>query len=264
MKIATQRIALFLGLAAACASMQAQAGQLSATRLIFDAGSKDASISYTNTSNRCVGLYVWTADMPASEPSTAKSPIALLQPPKMVVGAGQSQSLRLRFVGNNESNNESLYWLSTHEVAVDESLCKRAASPPENGAMTAESGASLDQALKASLEIAIRTHIKVLVRPKGLQGNYPAVSENLQWSVESSVGKSYLVANNPTGYHMHFSSLELKSAGRAVRMAGRKGGMIAPMSRTRFELEQTASAAGKVAATLINDQGGSAAREWSL
>lgn len=265
MNINKHSIALILGLAAAATGLQANAGQLSATRLIFAGGAKDASITYTNTSDRCIGLYVWTATQPASDPTTARSPLALLQPPKMVVGAGQSQSLRLRLLDNTAATSESMYWLSTHEVAVDPALCTRSAR--EDGdtmAGTLADATDVDSAMKASLEVAVRTHIKILVRPKSLPIAYKVAAKQLQWSVQQQAGKSYLVATNPTGYHVHFSSLAVKSSGRSVEPGGRKGGTILPNAQTRFEMTQAISATGQVSAQLINDQGGTFAHDWSL
>jgi P pilus assembly chaperone PapD len=267
MNLAKHRIALAVALTAAALGSQAQAGQLSATRLIFGNGSKDASITYTNPSDRCVGLFVWTSDVAVSDPATARAPIALLQPPKMIVAGGQTQSLRFRYLGQPQDGKESVYWLSTHEVAVDESLCKRGAgSAAPNAATAPADDAALDAAMKASLEVAVRTYIKVLVRPKTLKGSYLGAADGLRWSVQHIGGKNWLVVNNPTGYHAHFSSVSVTSGGRTLAtLEGRKGGMANPMGETRFELDRAVSGASlRVNATVINDQGGSVAKEWSL
>lgn len=266
MNITQHRIALILGLAAAAMGAQAHAGQLSATRLIFANGSKDASITYTNTSDRCIGLYVWTADVSASDPATARSPIALLQPPKMVVAAGQSQSLRLRAFGVMPAATESMYWMSTHEVSVDEALCQRVAAEGNGSvAALAQAEAEVATAISGSLDVAVRTHIKVLVRPKGIQGAYPAVAKQVTWSLDSADGKTYVVASNPSAYHVHFSRLSVSSAGGDVAQGGaRLGGTILPGTQTRFELERPIAAGSKVKATLISDQGGTQKEEWAL
>ncbi|WP_164273988.1 molecular chaperone [Stenotrophomonas sp. B1-1] len=258
----------------------AQAGQLGATRLIFNEGEKDASIDFINTTDRCVGLAVWTSDRSITDkarkldPTAERTPIVLKQPPKSIVGPRATQSIRLSYEGEFPRAVEALYWFTAYEVTLPPDKCKVAnrsladadAEVEKALADRAQAAAHNNGAITAGLEIAVATHIKVLVRPKELKAksSYAEASKRLSWVVSQQQGEAVLVASNPSNYHIHlavvsFNGKELSSDN------GVMGLTVTPQGHISFPLEGVPRAkSDKVVAKIVNDYGGKTEEQWTL
>ncbi|KJG02775.1 hypothetical protein UA70_21775, partial [Raoultella planticola] len=129
---------------------------------------------------------------------------------------------------------ESVYWLNLQEI------------PPK--AKDAEN----------SLVIAIRSRLKVFVRPAGLdaQGNTEAPSK-LTWEMEVADGKRWLRATNPTKYHVSFGELTVGMPGKKGQRLEGKYRMVPPEGSERYEIPATIkSSSVSVTWSGMNDWGG--------
>ena len=94
-----------------------------------------------------------------------------------------------------------------------------------------------------TLQIAVKTRIKLIYRPQTLTQQPENVSEKLTWKRSGST----LTVTNPTAYYMNFSTLKVGAS--TVKDAT----YVAPMSAASFSIPNGAS--GDVSWTLINDFG---------
>jgi chaperone protein EcpD len=228
----------------ACTS--AHAGiQLGATRLIYAAGEKEATVPVKSTGTRPVLVQSWITDADNDDaPEQARVPFAIT-PPMFRLEGGASQVLRIKHRGDAAAaDRETMYWLNVYEIPSREKN-------------------SEEQNL---LEIATRTRIKVFVRPKGLAGQASDAPSALTWKVTTTAGHTTLTATNPTGYHVNFGKLALK-AGEVVHDVPRKPKarrFVAPFSTMTFELDVAVpTGAQTVVARVINDHGGSDDHAWA-
>lgn len=173
----------------------------------------------------------WLEDTEGSD----KDIPVVLTPPVMKLEGKKSGKLRLVVMkGNIPQNRESVYWLNLQEI------------PPK--AKDAEN----------SLVIAIRSRLKVFVRPAGLdaQGNTEAPSK-LTWEMEVADGKRWLRATNPTKYHVSFGELTVGMPGKKGQRLEGKYRMVPPEGSERYEIPATIkSSSVSVTWSGMNDWGG--------
>ncbi|MEX2944474.1 molecular chaperone [Serratia fonticola] len=195
------------------------------TRLIYDGAKKEASLSVTNSSSAPYLIQSWVEPLSGS---TEKPPF-IITPPLFRLDGNQQNLLRIvRTGGNLPENRESMYWLNIKSIPSSEKT---------DGANT--------------LQIAVKTSIKLIYRPQGLKETPEAVTDKLTWSQSGN----RLTVNNPTPYYMNFN--QVKVGGREVKDVT----FVAPMSSSTFVVP--AGAAGPVSWKLITDFGGVGAEHVS-
>lgn len=94
-----------------------------------------------------------------------------------------------------------------------------------------------------TLQIAVKTRIKLIYRPQSLAGQPENGATKLSWQRSGS----RLTVTNPTAYYMNFSTVKVGTG--TVKDAT----YVAPMSSASFSVPTGAS--GDVTWTLINDFG---------
>jgi P pilus assembly chaperone PapD len=187
------------------------------TRVIYDGGKKEAALSVANPDNVPYLIQSWL-DNP--DKSTGKVPF-IITPPLYRLDRGQENVMRIVRAGNLPDNKESMYWLNIKSIPAAE---KRA----------------------NSLQIAVKTRIKLIFRPKGSKGKGAEDFANkLTWKI--SAGQIYV--SNPSNYYMNFNQITV--AGKNVP----EPTYVAPGSSATFALPAGVSA-GPVTFKLINDFGG--------
>lgn len=196
----------------------AQAGIIvGGTRIIYNGEKKETSISVKNPDKVSYLIQSWSD---TGDKANEKSPF-MVTPPLFRLGASEENSLRIiRTGGNLPEDRESLYWMNIKSIP---------ASEKRDNANT--------------LQIAVKTRIKLIFRPQGLTNRPEDVADKLTWRRN---GGSLLVTN-PTAYYMNFSTL--KVGGSTVKDAT----YVAPMSNASFTLPS--GAGGDVSWTIINDYG---------
>jgi P pilus assembly chaperone PapD len=200
-------------------SQLAQAGVvIGATRLVYDGDKKESSLSVSNPDTMAYLIQSWVE---SQEGSNEKAPF-ILTPPLFRLDGGLQNVLRVVRVGGSlPEDRESLYWLNVKSIP--------SASPQDN-----------------TLQIAVKTRIKLLYRPAALQGKSPAaVSGQLTWKRTGTK----LTVNNPTPFYMNFQKVTVN--GLEVQDAT----YVAPQSSATFSLPATPPG-GTVVWRLITDYGG--------
>ena len=118
------------------------------TRLIYDGGKKESALNISNPDAMPYLIQSW---VDAQEGDSAKAPF-IITPPLFRLDGGQNNLLRVvRAGGNLPTDRESLYWLNVKAIPSVEKK--------EN-----------------TLQIAIKTRIKLIYRPQGLTGNLEGTS----------------------------------------------------------------------------------------
>ncbi|EDR8058035.1 molecular chaperone [Salmonella enterica subsp. salamae] len=115
------------------------------TRIIYNGDKKETSISVKNPDKSSYLIQSWSD---AGEKSSDKSPF-MVTPPLFRLGAGQENNLRIiRTGGNLPEDRESLYWMNIKSIPS-----------------TTEKQDNVN-----TLQIAVKTRIKLIYRPQSLAG----------------------------------------------------------------------------------------------
>lgn len=188
---------------------------LGATRLVYNAGEKQATIEVRNTNENSPFLVQTWLD----NANNVKTSDFVVVPPLSVLRPKSENTLRIMFTGKGVAQDrETLYWMTVKAIPQSTS-----AGPN-------------------TLQMAAASRIKVFYRPSGLPvriADAPA-----QISGTSSGGKVTL--NNPTPYYITLSSLKID--GRKVTPV-----MLSP--KNRVTLPGNYSSARRAEFQTINDYG---------
>ena len=188
------------------------------TRLIYDGSKKEASLSVTNSDSNPYLIQSWVE---AKTEGGEKAPF-IITPPLFRLEGNQQNVLRIvRTGGSLPEDRESLYWMDIKSIP---------ASAKKEGVNT--------------LQIAVKTRIKLIYRPKGLGESPESVTDKLTWHQSGGT----LTVNNPTPFVMNFQ--QVKVGGRDIPDVT----YVMPMSQTSFTVPNGVS--GKVSWRLITDYGG--------
>ena len=204
----------------------AQAGIIvGGTRIIYKGDKKETSISVKNPDKTSYLIQSWRD---TGEKNGDKTQF-MITPPLFRLGPEQENTLRIiRAGGNLPEDRESLYWMNIKSIPATEK---------NDSANT--------------LQIAVKTRIKLIYRPQSLTEQPEKFTDKLTWQRS---GNSVTVTN-PTPYYMNFSSV--KVGGSTVKDAS----YVAPMSRATFTLP--AGASGDISWVIINDFGSAGAEHRS-
>lgn len=196
----------------------AQAGVVvGATRLVYDGGKKESSLNVSNSDELPYLIQSWVEPQ---EGSLQKAPF-ILTPPLFRLDTGQKNVLRVVRVGGTlPEDRESLFWLNVKSIP--------SAERRDN-----------------TLQIAVKTRIKLIFRPSGLKGLPELSAGQLIWHRKGM----QLDVNNPTPFYMNFQSVNVD--GQEVKDAT----YVAPYSTASFNLSHQSG--NEVTWKVINDFGGS-------
>lgn len=221
----------FLLLTGALCSVAHAAVRPQLTRVVAYAQDKETSVEIINDSSETYMVQSWLEDNNGKD---SNIPL-VLTPPVMKLEGKKQGKLRL-VVLNSEipQDRESVFWLSLQEI------------PPK--------AKDIDN----RLVVAIRSRLKVFVRPQGLNSTDAIkAAQALTWSMEKNGSSSWLKATNPTPYYISFGELAAGSInGKAVRLDD-KHNMVPPMGSQRYQLPAYIKASKvNVTWSSINDWGG--------
>jgi len=200
----------------------AQAGiVVGGTRLVYDGGKKESSINVGNPDNNTYLIQSWvdSGDTPQGT-RAAKAPF-VVTPPLFRLDANQQNILRVvRAGGNLPENKESLFWLNIKSIPSAE---KR-----EN-----------------TLQIAVKTRIKLIFRPAGVKSTLDESAKSLTWKRAGN----RLQVTNPSPHYITFFNVKIN--GSTLKNVT----MVAPQSDASFDLPANV-AGGSLSWQFINDYGG--------
>ncbi|MCY1700943.1 fimbria/pilus periplasmic chaperone [Lelliottia sp. SL45] len=196
------------------------------TRLIYNGGKKEASLSVTNTDINPYLIQSWTE---TQNGGAEKAPF-IITPPLFRLDGNQKNLLRIvRTGGSLPEDRESLYWLNVKSIPR---------GSKKEGVNT--------------LQIAVKTRIKLLYRPHGLKGVPEDFTSKLTWAQSGN----RLTVTNPTPFVMNFQ--QVKVGGREVKDIT----YVLPMGQATFTVP--ANTSGPVSWKIISDYGGIGAEHTSM
>lgn len=212
------RKTLLATLALVSAINAAQAGVIiGGTRVIYDGNKKESSLSVNNPDTVPYLIQSWVE---SPDGGAEKAPF-IITPPLYRLDKGQQNVMRIVRAGSLPEDKESMYWLNIKSIP--------SAERRDN-----------------TLQIAVKTRIKLIYRPTALKGNTPEdLVEKLQWRVAGNE----IQVTNPTQYYMNFNEISIN--GRALDDVT----YAAPGATASFHLPNGVSH-GSMIFKLINDYGG--------
>jgi P pilus assembly chaperone PapD len=201
------------------------------TRVIYPAKSREVSVRLSNRGDTPLVAQSW---LDAGKPQVAPGEVAtpfLLVPPLARIEPTRGQTLRLMLTQPPAvQDRESVYYLNVLEI------------PPKSD----DSGGG------NTLQLSLRSRIKVFLRPEGLPGSADDAPDALVWRVLRDGAARRLEVRNPSAYHVTLSKIALN----AKPASGSVGsGMVAPRSTLSFALKQDPQDATRVEYSYIDDYG---------
>ncbi|MBF7993699.1 molecular chaperone [Rahnella laticis] len=198
---------------------------LSDTRVIIN-GKSSSSVEVLNNESVRYGMQAWVEGSNGQDPGKA-----LVVTPNFQAIDGK-QKIVLRLLSFSEpGQQEQLYYLNVQEIPP---------KPADNG--------------RSQLSMAVRTKIKVLVRPAALG----AQRKNAEEKIEVSRGGQGLVFKNPTPYY--FAVTKITAGGKTYSKTPL--GTFAPMSTV--DMRNISGAGSSVSITYLNDYGGANTAELKV
>ncbi|HBO23481.1 fimbrial biogenesis chaperone [Providencia sp.] len=186
------------------------------TRVIYNEGNKDVSISVENPDKIPYLIQSWIDGIDEKKQSDFT-----ITPPLFRLNADKTNALRIFLTENKlPKDRESLFWLNIKTIPATERT--------EN-----------------SLQIAFKTQMKLIYRPTSIKDvNFVEEQKKLIWSKSGNK----IIVKNPTPYYMNFQSITFNGK-KAIDIS-----YAAPFSTASFEINDTASN-GTVKWEVINDYG---------
>jgi P pilus assembly chaperone PapD len=237
---------------------RAQASVVAAnTRVVFPGDAREVTVRLSNQRAVPALVEAWIEHgdvrLDADGRETRPVPFAIT-PPLFRMEPGKGQALRVhRLPVALPTDRESLYWLNILDLPPN---------PPE--------------AVAGNLmKMAVRSRIKLFLRPAGLPGTAFKAPERIAWRLmDDHRGVPALQLDNPTPFHVTIARVIVGDGAMDLR-----GEMIAPFARILLPLDApsleggTADAvqrarrfreAGAVAFRFLNDSGGTVLRTARL
>lgn len=154
------------------------------TRVVYDGNKKEASIDVNNPDKTPYLIQSWVETLNGG---AEKAPF-IITPPLYRLDGGQQNIERVVVIGNLPQDKESLYWLNIKAIP---------SAPKKDN----------------TLQIAIKTRIKLIYRPAGLKSQQPQeLSHQLTWRRNGN----QLQVTNPTSYVINFNEISL--GGKKLKM----------------------------------------------
>lgn len=187
------------------------------TRVIYDGNKKESSISVNNPDPNPYLIQSWV------EPKDGGNETVpfIVTPPLYRLDKGQQNVERIVVTGPLPQDKESLYWLNIKTIP---------SAPRKDN----------------TLQIAVKTRIKLIYRPTSLKGTVPEeLADKLTWQRTDR----QIQVTNPTPVVMNFN--EISVGGKKLNEVT----YVLPGATARFSLP-TGVTSGAVTFKIINDYGG--------
>lgn len=197
------------------------------TRIVAYASDKETPVEIINESSESYMVQSWLEDVNGKD---ANIPLVLTPPVLRLDGQKQGKLRLVVLPAELTPDRESVYWLSIQEIPP------KAKTEADN-----------------KVVIAIRSRLKVFVRPQGLnaKGAREAIN-SLTWTMEHDGTTTWLTANNPSAYYISFGKLMVNGS-----MLDDKYKMPAPKGSQRYAIPKAMT--GKKATitySAMSDYGG--------
>lgn len=213
-KIITQ-LTLSLGLMLSVTQSHA-AFSLNGTRVILNEQSSSSVVVFNHASAR-YGMQAWVEDANGKDPGKA-----LVVTPNFQAIDGQQKAVLRLLSFTPPGNQEQMYYLDVQEIPP---------KPTDNG--------------HSQLSMAVRTKIKVIIRPTALV----ATRKDAEDKIQVTRNGQGLTFKNPTPYY--FAITNVKAGGKTF--AKTPLGTFAPFST--IEMKNISSSASAISVSYLNDYG---------
>ncbi|WP_181393004.1 fimbria/pilus periplasmic chaperone [Stenotrophomonas sp. HMWF023] len=217
----------------------AKAGvQVGTTRVIYPTDAREVAVELVNRGTTPSLVQTWIdAGDPKSRPDNIEGVPFVVTPPITRIDGGMGQSLRVSYLGKDApKDRESLYWINVLDIPAS----------PKKGEDNATEGQ-----LSANLQFAVRTRLKVFLRPKGLKGSPSESVKALTWQPSSHDGKPSVLVTNPTPYYVSVAFLTIPGTGRV-----NAGASVPPLGAMHIDLPSPLASGTPFVVRSINDYGG--------
>ena len=228
-----------------CAPPFAQAGVvITGTRVVYPMEDREVNVRLRNVDEKPVLVQSWIDDGSVNESPGRLDVPFVISPPMSRVEPQRGQTLRIIYTGGDQpQDRETVFYLNVLEV------------PPKPDKATVE---------KNFMQLAIRTRLKIFLRPQGLSMPVEDAAKALSWEAGS---QGALRVHNPTPYYLSFNRVVASAGG--VRSAYAQG-MVAPFASA--ELPRSPEkveggeplASGHVHFGIINDYGAEVSNQAEL
>ncbi len=156
---------------------------INTTRVIYQEANKDIVVQLINNGNAPSLVQAWIDDGDLnSTPETARVPF-LLSPPVVKVAANNGQQLRIKKIGAQlATDRESVFYLNVLDIPP----------VPEN------------LQGKNTLQLAVKSRIKMFYRPKGLKVNPDAIASYIELHPQGN----HVTIKNNAPYHFTLANVD--------------------------------------------------------
>ncbi|AIU74640.1 pilus assembly protein [Hafnia alvei FB1] len=207
-----------LGVANVQAAVNAEA-----TRVVFNDGETEASLQLVNKNTYPVVVQAWSDDGdPQATPDKSASPVLVL-PAVFKLQPEEMTNLRLIVMDNPlPKDRESMFWLNIYEI------------PPRLA------GDSVQK-----ITIALRTQMKLFLRPKGLGKPEKSIGQKITFMRQNES----LTIENPTEFYLSLIGVTINNIPLDI-------GTLPPKSHHQITLPSgLENTSKKISFSLINDEG---------
>ncbi|OAL79174.1 hypothetical protein AY606_07045 [Acinetobacter sp. SFB] len=197
--------------------------QAMASRVIYNSENKAATLSLKNNSTKPYIVQTW---LEPGEDKTAPVKVPFIVTPPLIKIESQKESV-LRFIYSGSglpTDRESQVWINIQEIPPK----------PEN---------------ENTLQLAVRSKIKLFYRPQQIEADLPAAVKKLQWYVENETLK--LKNNSP----LFITIGDLKLGNNSAPIRNMNQDMVPPY-QTIDVLANVSKDVKSIHYTYINDYGG--------
>ncbi|EIH7025950.1 molecular chaperone LpfB [Escherichia coli] len=193
---------------------------LSTTRVIYDGGKKEASLTVENhNKNEEFLIQSWIDDVNGNK----KTPF-IITPPLFKLDPDENNVLRIVNIEDTlPKDRESVYWINVKAIPAK----------------------SAENENKNVLQIAVRTRLKLFYRPKGLPGSNLEAMKQLRFQRQNN----QIVVNNDSAYNLTFNQFSIN--GQKIERAG----MVLAKGKLNINLPAGTGNAHEVKYSIINDFG---------
>jgi len=197
--------------------------QAMASRVIYNSKNKAATLTLKNNSTKPYIVQTW---LEPGEDKTAPAKVPFIVTPPLIKIEPQKESvLRFIYAGTGlPTDRESQVWINVQEI------------PPK-------------PEQENTLQLAVRSKIKLFYRPQQIEADLPAAVKKLQWSVENGTLK--LKNNSPL--FITIGDLKLGNNSKPVSRMNRD---MVPPYQTIDVLLNVPNNLKSIEYTYINDYGG--------
>lgn len=226
--------ALLAGTLAASLMFSAEASIVaSSTRVVYNEKSREATLRLRNDGTQPALVKVWIdAGDPNAPPENVHTPF-VIAPVLFRVDPSRGQQLRFIYAPTDAeksalpNDRETVFWINILDI-------------PPVAPTDAESGPG---AASNRLQIAIRTRLKLFLRPDGLKGDPRETPAKVTWrwaSAADGTGKPVLRAHNGTPFVANFSRLTITGPG-GTSVAVKDVALVRPGETVDFQIADTAA-----------------------